>query len=75
MRLLDQTAFIQLQSVVADADSDSPDNLEDPDEIRAWARRNPQRAGDWLAGVLLDESWSLGPFAFVKKACDNRADS
>lgn len=35
----------------ADADSSSPDALEDPDQIRAWARSHPQRARDWLANA------------------------
>jgi len=27
----------------------NPDSLEDPDEMRAWARNHPQRAREWLA--------------------------
>ena len=45
MRLRHETASIRLEP---DADPGSPDTLEDPDQIRAWAERNPQRAWDWL---------------------------
>jgi hypothetical protein len=50
-RLRDQAASIRLDPLAADADSGNPDILEDPDEIRAWARRNPGRAWDWLVGA------------------------
>jgi len=52
MRLSAQAASIQWEPpVVAEADSDSPDAMEDPDHIRAWARRNPQRAREWLVSA------------------------
>jgi hypothetical protein len=51
MSLPAQAASIRLKRVAADVDSDSPDTLEDPDQIRAWARKNPQRAWDWIVGA------------------------
>jgi hypothetical protein len=51
MRLPSQAASIPPTPVVADADSSSPDALEDPDEIRAWARSHPQHAREWLANA------------------------
>lgn len=48
MRLSGEAASIRSDPIAADADSESPDTLEDPDQIRAWARRNPQQARDWL---------------------------
>lgn len=45
------TASLQLEPSTAHADLESPDTLEDLDQIRAWARRNPQLAQEWLAGA------------------------
>src|SRR5436309_1708217 len=51
-RLPHQAASIQPAPVIADTDASSPDALEDPDEIRAWARNHPQHAREWLANAL-----------------------
>jgi len=40
-----------MERVAANVDFDSPDALEDPDQIREWARRNPQRARNWIVGA------------------------
>jgi len=51
MRLPDEVAAISSKPVAMDGDSGSPDALEDADEIRAWARKNPQRAWEWLVNA------------------------
>jgi hypothetical protein len=50
-RLPSQAASMQSTPLIADADTSSPDALEDSDEIRAWARSHPQRAREWLANA------------------------
>jgi hypothetical protein len=50
-RLSSQTTSMQSAPVVTDTDSSSPDALEDPDDIRAWARSHPQHAREWLANA------------------------
>jgi len=50
-RLSNQISSIQSAPMVADTDSSSPDALEDPDDIRAWARSHPQHAREWLANA------------------------
>src|SRR5690348_7923120 len=49
IRFAQRAPSLRLEPLAVHADSSGPDNLEDPDEIRAWARNNPQRAREWLA--------------------------
>jgi hypothetical protein len=49
-RLPDRADSIRWERA-ADVDSDSPDTLEDSDQIRAWARKNPRRALEWLVSA------------------------
>jgi len=51
MRLPDAGAGISSEAVAVEGDSGSLVTLEDPDEIRAWARNNPQRAWEWLVSA------------------------
>jgi len=46
-----EAASIGLQPDSVEAGSGSPDTLEDPDEIRAWARSNPRYAREWLSSA------------------------
>jgi len=50
-RLPNEAAAISSEPVAVEGDSGSPDALEDPDEIRAWARKHPQRAWEWLVSA------------------------
>jgi hypothetical protein len=51
MNLPSEDTSIPQQPDVEEAGSESPDTLEDPDEIRAWARSHPHYAREWLSNA------------------------